>query len=253
MWKTVTYNLRYNNDKDGNSIRERAPRLKRVLGGYDADLMGFQEILPEWMGYLQRDYNGTYEIFAKYRGPGENSEAAPVLWRRERFECLDRGYFWLSETPDRESCWYHEGELNRICTWVKLRDKQEGACFTYFNTHLGFGDREQLMAARLILARIAEIADGRAILTGDFNLHKETAAYRELTRVLTDCNEATAKDRRPTYHDYNRNCTDSEKLIDFCFVTPETMRPIASKRMDEMVEGGYVSDHWGVYSEIIPV
>ena len=47
--KVVTFNLRCGNDPNGNSIEERAPRLKAVMDRYDADLVGFQEVTPAWM------------------------------------------------------------------------------------------------------------------------------------------------------------------------------------------------------------
>ena len=54
--KVVTFNLRCGNDPNGNSIEERAPRLKAVMDRYDADLVGFQEVTPAWMEHLTADF-----------------------------------------------------------------------------------------------------------------------------------------------------------------------------------------------------
>ena len=35
----------------------------------------------------------------KYRAESEK-EASPMLWRKDKFECIKTGYFWLSDTPD---------------------------------------------------------------------------------------------------------------------------------------------------------
>ena len=40
---TISFNIRCANDPDGNSIKERAERLKAVLDKYNADIIGFQE------------------------------------------------------------------------------------------------------------------------------------------------------------------------------------------------------------------
>lgn len=249
MLKVVTFNLRYNDDEHGNSVAERVPRLKWVLSQYDADLMGFQEATPRWMEHLRRDYGDAYDCFTKCRDE-EAREAAPVFWKKDRFECVDQGYFWLSDTPDVPSRGYDAWGCYRICTWVTLRDKREGGAFTYFNTHFGFGDREQMCSVKLVLDRVSRISAGGAILTGDLNMHMESPAYRELSRHLTDVNMATVRDRRPTYHDYDINRADPEDHIDFCFISREHLRPIASRRMDETVDGEFPSDHYGVYSEI---
>lgn len=90
--KIVTYNLRYQDDENGNSIDQRAPRLKQVLSAYDADVMGFQEVTPGWLLHLERDYGEAYEIFSRYRG-GAGLEAVPILWKKARFVCVDRGTF----------------------------------------------------------------------------------------------------------------------------------------------------------------
>lgn len=249
MLKVVTFNLRYNDDENGHSVAERAPRLRRVLSGYDADLMGFQEATPKWMELLRRDYGEAYDFFTKCRDE-EAREAAPVFWKKDRFECVDKGYFWLSDTPDVPSLGYDAWGCCRICTWVTLRDKKKSGVFTYLNTHFGFGDREQMLSVKLVLDRISRIAGDRVILTGDLNMHMGTQSYQELAKHLVDVNMATVRDLRPTYHDYDIHRADPESRIDFCFISRETLRAITSRRMDEMVDGKFPSDHYGVYSEI---
>lgn len=246
--KIVTYNLRCQDDENENSIDERAPRLKRILSAYDADVIGFQEVTPRWLWHLERDYGGEYEIFSRYRG-GAWQEAVPILWKKDRFECMDQGTFWLSDTPDQESAGYDETGCYRICMWATLRERESGRIFTYFNTHFGFGKKEQAASVRLVLERIGK-AEGPAILTGDFNLNRQEEGYRELAGYLVDVNAATDNDRRGTYHNYGRENEEPKNQIDFCFVTPGGLEPVRSRRMDELVEGKFVSDHYGVYSEV---
>lgn len=249
MLKILTFNLRYNDDGDGNSVAERAPRVEAVIAPYRPDLMGFQEATPRWMALLTQDYGGEYDYFSKCRDE-DAREAAPIFWRRDRFRCLDRGYFWLSDTPDQCSMGYDSWGCYRICTWVTLEDLAEGGSFTYFNTHFGFGDWEQMRSVELVLARMKSIAEGRAIFTGDLNMHMEAPAYRALREALVDVNMATMKDLRPTYHNYEPDRSDPESHIDYCFVTGETFRPRDSRRVDGLVDGKFPSDHYGVYSEI---
>lgn len=247
MLKVVSFNLRCANDPNGNSIDERAPRLKTVLEKYDADLYGFQEVTPCWLEHLTADYGADYEIFNQYRAE-HSLESTPILWRRSRFSCLDRGYFWLSDTPDIESKGWDSWGCYRICMWVKLFDRQEGNTFLFFNTHYGFSDPCQVASGNLILERMRAMDADATILTGDFNMRQDAPGYQVLAEKLTDVNMATAKDLRTTFHGYKPEEQDS--LIDFCFVTPETVKCIAGKRMDDTVNGMFPSDHFGVYSEI---
>ena len=50
----ISFNIRYCDDKNGNSIHERAPRLNKIISCYDADLIGFQEYVPQWEKYIKK-------------------------------------------------------------------------------------------------------------------------------------------------------------------------------------------------------
>lgn len=89
---TISFNIRCANDPNGNSIKERAERLKAVLDKYNADIIGFQEATPEWLDIIKKDYGEKYEIFNRYRDSA-NLESTPILWKKEHFECIDKGYF----------------------------------------------------------------------------------------------------------------------------------------------------------------
>ena len=41
--KIISFNIRCCDDKNGNSIVERAPRLAKITKNYDADIIGFQK------------------------------------------------------------------------------------------------------------------------------------------------------------------------------------------------------------------
>ena len=90
--KIVSFNIRCVGDPNGNSVKERAERLKTVLDKYDAELIGFQESTPEWYEFIKRDYGEKYEMFNRYRDT-DHLESAPILWNKERFSCIDKGYF----------------------------------------------------------------------------------------------------------------------------------------------------------------
>ena len=62
--KIISFNIRCCDDKDGNSIAERAPRLAEITGKYDADIIGFQEYTVPWEKEIEKFYP-EYEMFSK--------------------------------------------------------------------------------------------------------------------------------------------------------------------------------------------
>ena len=66
--KVISFNIRSCDDKDGNSIPERAPRLYKVTAPYDADVLGIQEYIPKWESGIEEFFGEKYEIFNKKIG-----------------------------------------------------------------------------------------------------------------------------------------------------------------------------------------
>ena len=174
--------------------------------------------------------------------------AALSIWKKDRFECLDKGYFWYSDTPNMEfgENWDLMG-CNRICMWAKLRDKKEGKTFTFFNTHYGFGDAEQIKSSELLLKHI-EAMGGPCLVTADFNMFHYMPGFKKLEEKLVNVNKATVNDNRSTCHGFREDPTSLP--IDFCFITPETITPLTCERIDGRPNGQFPSDHFGVYHEL---
>lgn len=242
--KVISFNIRNAEDPDGHSVDERAPRLKKILDKEDADLLGLQEVTPRWLAHLQADYGDRYEIFSRYRAAGDE-EATPILWKRDRFDCLDRGFFWLSDTPETESRGWDAYGCCRIVLWTLLRDRDTDRKFTFINTHFGFGDEGQVLSARLIGRLAQERFQKPVVLTGDFNLEPTSPGYAELTRYFRDAAREAAGDPGPTFHGYLK---EPGRHIDYCFFTPGAIKPLSSRLLNERFEGRFPSDHYGVCS-----
>ena len=243
--KLISFNIRCCDDKDGNSIIERAPRLAEITDKYDADIIGFQEYSVPWEEQIANFYP-KYDMFLKYRSVNQ-LEAAPILWKRDKFELLDKGYFWLSDTPEVESrgwdeiynCW-------RMCQYVTLRHIESGTIFTHINTHYGFGDKGQIDSSKLIYEYSKKITKHPTFITGDFNMCPTSPGYAEMVKHFFDVNELTAKERRTTYHGYGKV---DNKHIDFCFIDDKIV-PNSFKLIDETIDGKYPTDHYGLYIEL---
>ena len=243
--KVISFNIRCCDDKDGNTIAERAPRLYEITKKYDADIIGFQEYTDAWSEHIE-SYYSNYEMFNKFRAESDH-ESCPILWKRDKLECLDKGYFWLSSTPEVESRgWDELYNCFRICEYVILKDKQSGKVFTYMNTHYGFGDKGQMDSGELIYNYSKKISSNPTLITGDFNMNPDSKGYEVMSRHFTDVNAVTAKDTRTTYHGYGKA---DNAHIDYCFIN-DGIKPINQTMIDEKWEEMYPTDHYGLFIEL---
>ena len=97
-----TYNIRLGTGDRGtpNAWEARRQDLVAFIQKLDLDAFGLQEVRPEQAAYL-REQLPEYAFVGEHRGADRKSdEASPVFYRKDRFEALKSGTFWLSETPD---------------------------------------------------------------------------------------------------------------------------------------------------------
>ncbi|RYD45905.1 MAG: endonuclease/exonuclease/phosphatase family protein, partial [Verrucomicrobiaceae bacterium] len=179
-----TYNIRYDNPGDvekGNSWQQRAPVIAGLIRFHEFDVLGTQEAFHHQLLDLQK-LLPDYAYVGCGRDDGkEAGEHAAIFYRKDKFTLLDSGTFWLSQTPEKPGKGW-DADLPRICTWAKLRKNGDGKVLFAFNTHFDHrGVQARLESARLIVARIREIAkDEPVILTGDFNVDQTSESYGSL-------------------------------------------------------------------------
>lgn len=181
--RVMSYNIRYGTANDGeNHWDKRKEFLLATIQAFDPDLLGTQETLG-----FQRDYLAQH--LSQYEGLGvgrddgqEKGEMTALYFKRDRFEKLDGGHFWLSETPDVAGSKSWDAALTRMVTWVKLRDRRQPKAkpLMFFNTHFDHrGQQARVESARLLRRRIAEARQTcRVIVTGDFNAGEDSAPYQ---------------------------------------------------------------------------
>ncbi len=243
--KIISFNIRNSNDKNGHSIAERAPRLKKLISNYSPDIIGLQEYNARWEKYFEEVRNSNYEILNIDRGDGESS---PMLWRKDKFEVIKTGHFWFGDNPDVPSTdWDEIFHCPRICAYAVLMDKQSGAEFTFMNTHYGFGEKGQSKSSKLIFDYSKKIGNYPTVVTGDFNMKSDTLGYKTLTKYFTDVNTATQNILTPTFHNYGN--TEKSRIIDYCFVN-DKVTPVLYKVLTETFDGKYPSDHYGILAKV---
>lgn len=189
--KVVSFNIRYGTANDGESHWDkRREFLIETIKALKPDLLGTQETLGFQRDYLAREL-ADFDHIGVGRDDGKDAgEMMALYYRRDRFEPLDSGHFWLSETPNVIGSKSWDSSLPRMVTWVKLRDKIRPLArpILFFNTHFDHrGMTARLESARLIRAKLDELGkDYSLIITGDFNTDDQSPPYEALFSSVED-------------------------------------------------------------------
>lgn len=172
--RVMTFNIRGSRFSDGaNAWPQRRELNVSTILHWSPDVIGFQEVQRGNLA-LYRERLGTYDCQLGRAGVarGLAEERVSIYWKRDRFERVDGGTFFLSETPDRRSLGWG-ARLTRVANWVRLRETESGQAFVLLNTHLDHESHlARLEGSRLIVRRLdalADPADAATIVTGDFN------------------------------------------------------------------------------------
>lgn len=250
--KILDYNIRCANDGENRMIADRAPRLIKLIEELQPDVIALQESTHRWNPYLEEGLYKEYAMRYCYR-MRNSRECTPVLWRRDRFDLVDEGHFWLSETPETPSYGFGQTRYARVCTWVKLRVKATGKEFFYFCTHMNGDDPSTIGGGNVIMQYAEEMGaftEVGALLSGDFNMTPERLGYANLndSGKFCDLNAALGFNPEGTVNGYND--LDNNRIIDYVFYSPKQFEPLKYEVLNREILGGYISDHRGVWAEV---
>ncbi|RRA97655.1 endonuclease/exonuclease/phosphatase family protein [Larkinella rosea] len=194
----ATYNIRYNTKNDGiNAWPNRKEDVKALIRFHEFDLFGTQEGLREQLDGIAE--LTEFAFLGKGRDDGQQAgEHSAIFYKKDRFEVLKSGDFWLSETPDKPGKGWDATCCNRICSWAQFRDKTTKKKFYFFSVHFDHqGVEARRQSGKLMVQKIQEIAkDEPVVLVGDFNSTPETEQIKTIQTLLSDSHEVT---KTPVY------------------------------------------------------
>lgn len=246
--RVMSFNIRCGEFEDRGEI------VPRLIADYHPDSLGLQECTYDWFSYLRLFLHKDYGFVGVGRDTGDRSvkcgEMSLVLYRKDKYNLVDSGTFWLSETPDEVSLGW-DGACNRICTWVVLENKETGEKYAHVNTHL---DHVGPLARQNGVELVKEKAlshDIPTVVTGDFNFSKGSELYNSLvTGGLTDTQDmAEYTMTGKTYHGYNGG--SEGEPIDFICVNSQITDVKTYKIIRDMYDGKYTSDHYPIFSDMV--
>lgn len=251
--RLASYNIRTICDGDDRAWTVRAGALTEVVRRNEFDMFAVQEALAAQLkdlaaldeyAYIGRDRDGD--------GKGEH---CAVFYKKDRFNVLDHGDFWYSETPGVPSCAWG-ARLNRMCSWGCFKDRLTGKTFYVFNSHTDHESAEaRVRSSRLLLKQVKRIARGEtAFCTGDLNATPDEEPIRILSDdgLLVDsylCTKTPPLGPAGSFYAYRFDDPTPPKRIDFIFVT-KNVEVLSYRTVDDDKKfRRYSSDHYPVLIE----
>lgn len=217
-----TYNIRTSGassdtgDKAWSARREAVITMIRDTMAFD--VVSLQEVSTTQHNYIKEKLSSTYTLLYS-----ETAGGAELLYRTEKYECLESGTFWLAPDPSKKPSkpsW--DAEYVRMTVWAKLKDKQTGEILVFGATHLDLNPVSIREGARVNTEQLRQIAgDYPCVVTGDMNCepndhdpHANFGVYFANARQI--CKVAP----RGSYNTFSSgmNPIGASKLIDFVYV-----------------------------------
>ncbi len=251
--RIMSFNLRCKSDPEG-SINNRSEIAVAVIDQYAPDSFGVQEATPKWLRIIDRKLGDRYDRVGQARDFfGPFSEYSCVYYLKDKYNLVDSGTFWLSETPYKKYSVSYDSACRRIATWAVLEDKETGEKYTHINTHLDHvleSTRES--QCKVLLNEMEKLqTQGTVVISGDFNTYNDGDVYAAMLKGTDDAGvTAENADSGITFHSYGKKKDEGQGPIDFIFVTKDTK--VENYRIiRDTAKGMYPSDHYPIVADVI--
>lgn len=243
--KVISFNIRTIAHDGDNNWKNRRHATRNMLNMHNPDLFGLQEAMKPHLKYIDKFFP-QYKRVGVGRDDGKKAgEMMAIYYNTERFDLLDSGTFWLSETPEKVTIGW-DAACFRTVTWVQVRDKESRKKFYYFNTHLDHRGRvAQTESIKLIGEKIKEIAEPRAvvILGGDFNVLSEDSILVPLREFMREARTTAAvADEKGTFNAFGRQ--KEQSVIDHIFYRGRKVICSEYRILDGNYGAPFISDHY---------
>ncbi len=257
------------------NIEDRALAIAQLVNEIYPDSIGFQEIYrdsarawPQWLAEnltdyayvgFGRDFTGDINTVSEdFLNNVCSGEATPIFYRKDKYDLVEGGTRWLSETPEEASTAWG-ASYRRIMTWAVLENKETGEQYAHINTHLDFGDEAHVKSMEQLTAFAASLqetyGDIPVVFTADWNL---TLTYTGYSAMINNENLPVADtayclpeedliNYGLTGHEFSGNTRGLP--IDMIFITHENAKVLSHETVhpaDYAFTSFCLSDHYGV-------
>ncbi len=249
-FSVMSFNVYYGNDSEQDYIE----RVITMIRNQMPDTLGLQEATQTWMNLISAALPEYAYVGISREPQKENDEYSAIFYRTDKFNLIDSGTKWLSETPDVPSK-FPGAMLNRVMTYVLLESKEDGTRFLHVNTHLDHKeDRLRMLQMKVIRDLVKDLKQGEDLpifFTGDFNSVPEGDPYRRFTKEygFRDASHTAAFSYRvPTYHNYKDN-VKKQSYLDYIFLNPN-VEAAEYRVLDQKINDDYASDHHPIIATV---
>ena len=251
--RVMSFNVRCKNDGK-QTITNRSKVAVEVINQYAPDSFGVQECTPRWKRILAANIGDRYACVGAARDYyGPFTEYSSIYYLKDKYNLIDSGTFWLSETPEKKWTKSFDSACFRVASWALLEDKETGVRYTHINTHLDHvleSTRESQM--KVLIECVNKVANGSPIvMTGDFNAYEDNSqVYTVACESFNDTKKvAENSDTGRTFTSYGSKGEDGTGAIDFIFADKE-LKVDTYKIIRNTVQGIYPSDHYPIVADI---
>lgn len=288
--RLMTFNLRFDTTSHPcMSTEVRGAHLMEIIKKYMPDSISFNEATNNWMNYLNAQMtelgyshvsSGLSSVQTYPLPTGlDNRQQNPIFYQSAKYELLESDTFWLSETPELNGSVSWDSSCVRICTYAVLKNKESGAIYAHFGTHLDHISEEARQNSILVIesylrAIYKKYGEIGIVLSGDFNDTNQSTTYKSIVSFMDDASTlaetklvvgATANGYSPDQWEENYAGTKKPTVaasspIDYIFLGKKTASVSVYTVVDDLFTFDYngktwtdhpISDHYGVFCEAI--
>lgn len=244
----MSFNIRNDNmDDKSNRWSNRKEACITMLNQKQPTIFGIQEGLAHQVDFLKQNLS-TYSSYGVGRNDGNNKgEFVSIFYKKDRFNLIDSGTFWLSSTPHIPSVGW-DAEIKRITSWVKLKDQKTGHIIFTFNTHFDHkGKQARKESAKLLVEKIKALTPDHAsiFVLGDFNgLIRQSMFDPILSYLNNSKKDAPKSDRKKSYNGFGKYYGLINRNIDFIFY--KNAHATHYETIKTKYNIPYISDHYPI-------
>ncbi len=247
----ATFNIRVDTKNDSlNPWNIRKNQNVNFLDEQRLDIICLQELRENQYEYISKSLD-SYNCFRGLTSKKKGAESLCIYYQKDRFKCLDKGTFWLSEHPDSIGLKGWNAGYPRCAVWVVLEDVSSRERCVVVNTHLDHISRAaNKNGMDLIKTKIKKLAEELpVILVGDMNTSEGSETYRRALKWKFKLYDAyhIARKRKGvnyTYHQFGKIPTDNnQRRGDMIFVTDDVKVNKMFAPKEKSIDGVFMSDH----------
>jgi endonuclease/exonuclease/phosphatase family metal-dependent hydrolase len=260
--KAMTFNVRVDTflDAFGHGWGGRKQIAADTISRSAPDVVGLQESLNRQVRYLEKALPDYSFYSAGRSNGGTKGESCAILVRKDRFDVVDRGTFWFSNTPNKPGSKSWGNIPPRICSWVYVNERGTANNLYVYNVHLdNLSQKSRARSVELLAKKVAERkTNDPFIVMGDFNMKIDNSAMKFLCQdgcetsfpKMADAWESVYPGQAKgtgTRHGFNGK-TNGPRIdhIPVC----QSLKVLDVKIDRYNVKGKYPSDHFPVIATI---